>query len=122
MEKTIITFSGEVAQIFNDSNCGSTRVATTIPIDVATNSYFGIWLKCGSAGTVNVEITYEASYSQLTGDFATPEGVGVLLPIVDTNVHAIAVAPIPMKYIRFKATGVGSNDGSTVITGYIFTQ
>ena len=109
-------------------------VATTSTVysksfNLSYGRFFALSYKATSAGAVNLKIELEQCYEPPTtegsadGDFAVPEGVSEIdAGLTDENQHHISVSPIPLKYGRFKVTGLAGNDASTTLELKLSTQ
>lgn len=91
---------------------------------------FGVWLQAGNgSGTANMKIQLEQSRIVPTtqgaadANWVIGDGVAdVYSNLNDTNAHIKTLSPVPMKYGRFKITGLGSNPVDASITIWIFDQ
>ncbi len=83
-------------------------------------SAFSVELKFTSSGSVDVKVEIESGDVEPTTEGSadtTNYGVGNVMStgITDEVVHYIPPSPTVSKYCRFKLTGQGSNDASTVL-------
>lgn len=93
---------------------------------------FGLWLQAGNgSGTANMKIQLEQSYLDLTeaqqgashASYVIGDGVAdIYSNLNDTTAHVKTLQPVPMKYGRFKITGVGSNPADATINIWAFIQ
>lgn len=93
---------------------------------------FGLWLQAGNgSGTANMKIQLEQSYLALTeaqegssnAAYVIGDGVAdVYANLNDANAHVKTISPVPMKYARFKITGLGSNPADATINIWLFDQ
>jgi hypothetical protein len=93
---------------------------------------FGIWYQAGNgSGTANMKIQLEQSYVALTeaqegasnANYVIGSGVAdIETNLLDTTAHVKSVSPIPMKYARFKITGLGTNPADATINIWLFQQ
>ena len=92
----------------------------SFPINHA--EYFGIWVKATSAGTPAIKIELEESYTTPTTEgssdtnYVVPDGfANVFASLGDTLAHVKTLSPVPMKYARFKVTGLSGADSTLTI-------
>lgn len=91
---------------------------------------FGLWLMAGNgSGAANMSIFLEQSAFAPTiegsqdNNYVVGDGVAPIYSILnDAIAHVKTVSPIPMKYGRFKITGLGSNPADATINIYLFEQ
>lgn len=128
---------GNVEQIRNYDgapgpiNVASTAVVYSRPFRINYGTAFGMWYQAGNgSGTANMKIELEQSYippvlNNNASDAAWVVGAGVA-PI-ETNLSGNtavvkSLSPVPMKYARFKITGLGSNPSDATINIWVFQQ
>ena len=119
--------TGRVVEIFTGTSLTSAATAVSSGIDVTNASYFGLWIKASSAGAsgvTGVRVWYEQSYDDTTGDYVVPDGVtSTLTGAIVANVpRIVSIAPLPMEYLRFKATCTTAISADAVLTVKMFTQ
>ncbi len=91
---------------------------------------FGVWLQAANgSGTANMKVQLEQSYIAPTtegsadANYVIGDGVAdVYSNLNDTTAHIKTLSPVPMKYARFKITGLGSNPADASITIWVFEQ
>lgn len=91
---------------------------------------FGIWLRAGNgSGTANMKIQLEQSNvvpvteGAADGNYVIGDGVAdVYSNLNDALAHVKTLSPVPMKYARFKITGLGSNPADATINIFVFDQ
>jgi hypothetical protein len=108
--------------ICETGNCGGTNTFYSPSFRIDKCGYFGVWIQCSSLGTINVNLSFKQSFDPTFANFVTPEGVGTVLTIADSNPHVVSLAPIPMPFILLTLVGVGSNDASTRARMMFFAQ
>lgn len=118
--------------IFHDSDIDTIFSATVVtsgatgvsdPIDISDRSYFGAWYTAASTGTPHVRFWYEESYDNTVTNFATPTGISdVESDLAVTTIKLTSLAPIPMRYIRFKVTALTASDPNVTFTLKLFRQ
>lgn len=89
------------------------------------NSSFGLILKFGSSGAVDVKVEVECGIlpptTENAADAAWAVGDTVSSGITDTVSHALVASPVVAPYCRFKFTGQGANAASTYVSNAKFT-
>jgi len=78
-----------------------------------------------STGTVTVAVWLEQS-DQIPDteevadtNFVVNENASAIISLANELRHNIAIAPLPLRYSRFKYIGSGSNHSSTTVTSFI---
>lgn len=99
-----------------------TDVVYTRSFDVSGEQFFGASALASSGGTVNVKIELEQSFQPPTTEgaaddnWAVPDNTDILATVVNTTVRHFNLQPIPLRYLRFKITGLAGNDSTTSLT------
>lgn len=113
----------------NQIAVASTGVAYGKYFALPRNCTFGLDVKMGSSGSVDVKIDLEQGSVPPTTDGSadtTNYGVGddISSGITDKIAHILAVVPVPTKFARFKFTGQGANAASTYVErlGLVLTR
>ena len=101
----------------------------TKAINISKAIYFGLHLQASSAGTPALQIDMQQSFQAPTNDgaadsnFVIPDGASALYTnLADTLAHVKQISPVPMTWIRFKISGLGSNPADTTLKMKLFTQ
>ena len=101
----------------------TTGVAYSQSFYAPKNKSFGLEYQFTSSGVTGVTIELEHSNSlpgtEASSDtnFVIGDSVSdIATAVADELVHFVAVSPVVCSYIRFKFTGVGANDASTVVS------
>lgn len=127
---------GDVRQLNNyDGAPGPIIVASTTTvysraIRINYGQVFGIWYQAANgSGSANMKIQIEQSYKVPTTEgssdaaWVIPLGVqDINTNLADTTAHIQSLSPVPMKYIRLKITGLGSNPADATLNFWIFIQ
>lgn len=110
----------------------STTVVYTRTFKLNYGQAFGVWLQAGNgSGTANMKVQLEQSYLDLTeaqqgsssANYVIGDGVAdVYSNLNDTTAHVKTISPVPMKYGRYKITGLGSNPADATINIWNFIQ
>jgi len=103
--------------------CGGTNNEASEIFKLSTVDSIGLeFLPVLASGVVNIVVTLEVSNSDDVDTFAIEDGYPELADLQDTTRvrKTITRDQIPsFKYGRLKATGIGSNNASTTLTGTI---
>ena len=93
-------------------------------IAISEFGFFGVWLKATSvAGAPNVTVTFEQSYDDTAGNYASPATGGIVVATsVSEAAQVFLIAPVPLPRIRFKVQGITGNQTDTLVTLYFFQQ
>lgn len=110
----------------------STTVVYSRTFKLYYGQAFGVWLQAGNgSGAANMKIQLEQSYKDLTeaeqgasnANYVIGDGVAdVYTNLNDTTAHVKTISPVPMKYGRYKITGLGSNPADATINIKNFIQ
>jgi hypothetical protein len=108
----------------------STAVVYTKAFEMSMASFHGIFVKADSAtGTPDIKIELQESYvlpateGSADGNWVEPDGFAdIFEQINDKLAHMKTVTPIPMKYGRYKITGINANPADALVTIYQFMQ
>lgn len=112
-----------------ETSAGSTTIAVagtatvyTKAIEITEGEYFALSAKATLAvGSVNVQIDIEQSFQKpyVEGSacdrYAIPENTSAILTLTGTTIKHIVCNPTPLKYIRYKLTGLAGNDNATTV-------
>lgn len=120
--------NGKVEQVWSAqtiAGTGATIVSRSFP--VANIKDMGMWWKLNQAvpatpthtSSSNVALYTEMSYDDTSTNFAT---VTTLTRAVNTVSTVDTIAFKPMRYARFRATGLTGQGTDSTITAYLFTQ
>jgi hypothetical protein len=103
-------------------NPAGTTTIYTKSIQTKYGEYFSVWYKASSPGVVNVTIQMEESWIVPTtqgssdGNWVIPElARDIVTNLADENQHLTVLRPIVSPHIRFKITGVSTNDALTTL-------
>jgi hypothetical protein len=115
---------GKIIRLFNATTINATATVTSNTVLVKSGGIFGVWYKAtSSSGTPDIKIEVEMSYDTTSANFVEPDGMSdIETQLQDENAHVKGIHPSPMKYLRIKCTGLGSNPTDTKLTLYLFTQ
>lgn len=121
---------GAIHHVVKDLTVATTGTYYSKSFKMAFSSYFGIWVQATAAsGTPDVKIELEESYEPPTTegssdtDYVEPDGFSdIFSSINDQLAHIKTVSPVPMKYGRFKITGINANPSGTVLNIRLFMQ
>ena len=121
---------GGNTHVVKDLTVVSTNVYYSNHFNMNISSIFGIFAKCSApSGTPDVKVELEESWKEPAnpnasdGDYVIPDGASAVFSgINDQNAHIKSLSPVPMKYGRFKITGINSNPAGTVLNIRIFMQ
>ncbi len=107
----------------------STGTIYTPSRNVKRSEKFGLYLKAGSGGTINLKVQLEVGMvpptteeAADTTNFSVPDGFSDIVNLVDTKAWQKELSFPPFAYIRLKVTGQGSNAASTTITAKLFKR
>jgi hypothetical protein len=127
------TFGPERREVYTSADSASIAVASTATVytksfDLKYGAAFGVDMKATSDGTVKVKVELEQGTSKPTTEgsadtsWAVPEVAPITITVEDENMHVMGVSPIPLRYARFKLTGLTGNAASTVLAMGISIQ
>lgn len=115
--------------IFSATSLTSAATAVSSGVDATNSSYFGLWIKASSvstSGVTGVRLWYEESYNDVDENYVVPDTIGDILTgavVGRSEPRIVNMGPLPMEYIRFKATvGSASCPADTILTVKLFTQ
>ena len=114
--------------IFSATAITSAATAVSSGVDATNSSYFGLWIKASSVTTsacTGVRIWYEESCDDTDGNYVVPDRITAALTgmVFSTNTPRItSISPLPMEYIRFKATCTTAYPSDLSLTLKLFTQ
>lgn len=115
---------GKVERAFTENTVVAGTGFTTITrtFNIASIKNMGIWWKLNagaSNGNSHTLVYMEASYDDTPGNFAT---VTTMSRNTQTAATVNSLTFPDMKYVRFRATGAGTQATDSTITAYVFTQ
>lgn len=97
--------------------------------NVKKSEKFGLYLKAGGAGTIDVVAKLEVSMvpptteeAADTTNFSVPDGFSDIVNLRDNNAWHKELDLPPFAYIRLKLIGQGSNAADTTVTAKIFKR
>ena len=102
---------------------GTTSTAYSQSFALPRDHSFGLEYQTTSSGVVSVQVDVEHSNNAPVtegasdSNFVLGEGVAAVnANVADELVHFSSFAPVVCQYVRFKFTGLGANDATTVIS------
>lgn len=119
--------AAEIVSIFTNTTLSCAATATSPGIDLTNCTYFGAWIKGSSAGAsavTGVYVWFEQSYDEIAANYVVPDGTTpVLSGVTNANLaRIVSISPVPMTYIRFKATATTANSADAVLNMKLFIQ
>ena len=120
----------EMWQVFDAELVDQTAVVDSVLSDSVKGfrldqfHFFGLWIQATStSGTADVDIQIVQSYNDTAANYVVPNTGGTMASSVsDEAAHVYSVSPVPMPFLRFRVTGVGSNPADTVVTAFAWFQ
>jgi hypothetical protein len=113
---------GEILSVFSLTILTSGATAVSDPIDVSDQGYFGIWYTVASTGTAHARIYVEESYDNTSSNFVYPTGVSDIESDKGAGTVVKSIAPVPMRFIRFRATALSTSDPNVTLSVRFFKQ
>jgi len=126
---------GSVPVVASTGAPGAIAVASTGTIytksfDMGMASFFGVFVKAASVtGTPDFKVELQESYIEpategaADGNWVEPDGFSdIFEEITDKLAHIKTITPIPMKFGRYKITGLNANPADCLVTIYNFVQ
>ncbi len=115
---------GKVITVFSGTSITSAATATSDVFDLTADGYFGAWYQSSPASAASgVTIYYEQSWDQTSANFVVPNGVSNFASVVNGNQpRVVGISPVPMPYIRFRATCDNTSQTDLTLALYLFVQ